>query len=478
MRDLECWIEFTNFDKLLTGDDSDGDDFKTRLSRDSGQSFVCPNRNGCTITVSLCGKEAADTSSSNALPKDKDSSCGQLVIAAIRILVGSSFGGIPSRIVIQGRPLDLTPRAKKWYSLPLTKEEIALGVRSGFISVGIERPFDSSSSIVIDAMEVYGMDRESLEQWLPKSYAYPNISTASRPPIALQEQDLDAHQSSEDTNLVHSCQALSNLSEVSGGRRNILSEEREFLRELVEETALDSCIRVRNSVQNLLKNLEPDARSRTSFLDECILSGCARTVSMSRNALEASTMESDDDYLVEKNYQQKAIGSLIRDSLQAASRIANERPMNYLKTMENAIESDLSSASLAVEASKVLITEFAEVEEYQDMISGPEGIIELSLMELAIELNTDSAHSEQFASFTTIRNFLDLRSADFVKRTCDAISNFCAIHGKAERESNDRYGLFTLIQHARLVAYQCDSCSLFPMKTLRYTLLEGGHDIE
>ncbi|CAJ1939091.1 unnamed protein product [Cylindrotheca closterium] len=455
---------------------SGGDDLKARLSRDSGQSFVCPNRNGCTITVSLREKETRAASTNSALAQDKDSlSAGQLVIAAVRILVGSSFGGIPSRVVVQGRPLDLTPRAKKWYCLPLTKEEIALGVRSGFISVGIERPFDSSSSIVIDAMEVYGIDRESLEQWLPKSYSYTDLSTAPCHPVAMQEQEqgVNGHQSGESTSLIHCCQALSNLCEVSGGRKNILSDERDFLRELVEETAMDTCNRVRDSVQNLLKNLEPDSRLRTSFLDECILSGCARTVAMSKSAMEASAMESDDDLILEKSYQQKAIGSLIRNSLQAASRIANERPMNYLKTMENAIESDLSSASLAVEASKVLIAYFAEVEEYQEMITGSEGIMELSLIELAIELNTDSAHSEQFASFTTIRNFLDMGNADFVKRTCDAISIFCGKHGNTERN-----GLFTLIQHARLVAYQCDSCTLFPMKIIRYTLLEGDHDID
>lgn len=457
----------------LTTDDSDGDDLKTKFSRDSGQSFVCPNRSGCTITVSLRDKEATSIPSSDVLPTDKGpSASGSLVIAAIRILVGSSFAGIPSRVVVQGRPLDLTPRVKKWYCVPLTKDEIALGVRSGFVSVGIERPFDSSSSIVIDAIEVYGLQRELLEEWLPKSYIY-NPSTTRKASGALHEQAIDGHQSNESSSLLHSCQALSHLCEISGGRKNALADEWGFLRELVEETALDSSNLVRDSVQNLLKNFEPDDQSRSSFLDECILSGCSRTVSRSKNASESFAMEGDDDGHAEKNYQQKAIGSLIRDSLQVALRIANERPINYLKTMTNVIERDLASASLAVEASEVLISEFAEVEEFQDIINGSEGVIELSLIELAIELNTitDSTHGKQFASFKTVQNFLELGNADFVKRTCDAISKFCSKHGKAERESSDHQGLFSLILLAR-VAYQCDGCATCPIKKIRYTLLD------
>lgn len=465
-----CWLSICLFNclhSLLTVNYSDREDLKARLSRDSGQSFVCPNRAGCTISVSL---------RSGHRPDEKSSS---LVITAIRILVGSSFGGIPSRVVIHGRPLNLMPRTKKWYCIPLTKEEIALGVRCGFVAVSIERAIDPSSSIVVDAMEVYGIERELMEHWLPKSYTYTDPSAVHHSPISSQQEEVNGDESFESAGLIHSCQALSGLCKVSEGRRNALVSGRDFLRELVEETALESCKKLQESVQNLVKNFEPDSRSRISFLDECILLGCSRSVAKCKTALDALAMDSDNDDLeVERDNRRQAIGSLIRDTLQTASRIAKERPMNYLKSIENAIESDLSSDSLAVEASKVLIGDFAEVEEYQDMINGPEGIIELSLIELAIELNTDSTHNEQFASFTTIQKFLDLENDVFIKRTCDAISSFCGKYGDAERQSGDRHGLFTLIQHARLVAYQCDSCSLFPMKAIRYTLLEGDHDIE
>ena len=78
-------------EKILTGSNSDGEDLKSKFSRDSGQSFVCPNRGGCTITIALRAKIKIQTSTSHLLPKEKEIfQAGPLVIAAVRILVGLS----------------------------------------------------------------------------------------------------------------------------------------------------------------------------------------------------------------------------------------------------------------------------------------------------------------------------------------------------------------------------------------------------
>ena len=66
-----------------------------------------------------------------------------------------------------------------------------MGVRGGFIAVGIEHAIDASSSIVIDSMEVYGMERELLEQWLPKSYAYTDPSAILHSPILSQGEQVN-----------------------------------------------------------------------------------------------------------------------------------------------------------------------------------------------------------------------------------------------------------------------------------------------
>jgi hypothetical protein len=457
---------------------SDLDEAKARLSRDSGSSFICPSREGCTITISLRQVENRPDESATQSTSRSRHDGNELVIAAVRILVGSTFNNIPSKVCIQGRPVDLTPRAKKWYCLPLTNEEIALSVRNGLVSVGIGPPFDSASNVVIDAMEVYGVERSSIDKYLPKAYftAGDTAQTTISPiPHLRTSLELD---SAESAGLILSSRALSFLCELVGSKRLISDGEREFLRQLVQETALDRDKKVRECVQALLERLEPNDRSRTSFHDESLLFGCSKALGSTKEILSELSMNDDEEEESASGSKWGAIGSVLRDCLQAASSIARERPMNYLQSMENIVENDLSSSSLAVDASNVILEGFRKAAQYGDLLSGCTGIIDLSLTEMAIELNTDAPHSKQFANFEVIRGFLELDDVNMVQRSCDAISSFCRRHGGADNSYNSTPDLFTLLQHARLVAYQCDSCALFPLKEIRYTLLEGDHDIE
>lgn len=400
------------------------------------------------------------------------------MIAAVRILVGSTFNNIPSTVCIQGRPVDLTPRAKKWYCLPLTNEEIALSVRNGLVSVGIGRTFDSTSNVIIDAMEVYGVERHIVDTYLPKRYfatgdaAQTNLSRVPHVQPSLQQSSADSE------GLIMSSRALSFLCELVRSNKLLSDVERGFLRRLVQETALDRNRKVRECVQVLLERLEPDDRSRKSFHDESLLLGCSKTLGRMKDIFFDSSMDDDDEQGSMSDAKGVALGCILRDCLQAASSIARERPMNYLQSMERIVENNLSSSSLAVDASHVIVEGFRKAAQYGDLLSGCDGIIDLSLTEMAIDLNTDATHRKHFAKFEVIRRFLELDDVHMVQRACDSISCFCRRHGGAENSPSRTPDLFTLLQHARLVAYQCDSCALFPLKEIRYTLLEGDHDIE
>lgn len=461
---------------------SDPEDLKSRLSRDSSSSLICPRRDGCTLTIALRpksngteGTTRAGGSRSQALSLPK-APHGDMVIAALRILVGSTSSYIPSKIYVQGRPVDLTPRVKKWYSLPLTDEEIALSIRNGILSVGIGQAFDSSSNIVVDSVEVYAAERSSIETWLPKSYFpaegtfQPDLRSPSpHPSSAVSEKEHDVS-----NGLILSARALSFLCELVGSTKLISDTERSFLRQLVQDTALDRDKIVSKTIHTLLERLEPDGRSRKSFYDESILFGCSKALSRSKEIVNESVMMDFD----EDASRWGALRLVLQDCLQAASSIARERPMNYLQSMENIVESDFSSGSVAVDASKMLLEGLRRSSHFEDLVGGPGGIIDLSLTEMAIERNTDAPHSKQFAKFDDIRRFLESNKAPVVDRCCEAISTFCRNHGGAERAANETPDLFTLLQHARLVAYQCDSCALCPMKGTRYTLLEEDYDIE
>jgi hypothetical protein len=94
----------------------------------------------------------------------------ELVIVTLRLLVGTTMTEfIPKYVSVEGRRVWLRPEVKKWYDLPLTAEEIALGLRNGFVSIGIGPSFDSGNNPLVDAIEVYAARRGRISHWLPLS---------------------------------------------------------------------------------------------------------------------------------------------------------------------------------------------------------------------------------------------------------------------------------------------------------------------
>jgi hypothetical protein len=456
---------------------SDPEDLKTRLSRDSSVFLMCPRREGCTLTVSIRQKHIEGGETSRTNDKKSQSEKGDFVIAALRILVGStSPDNIPSKIYIEGRPVDITPGVKKWYSLPLTEEEIALSTRNGLVSVGIGQSFDSSNNPLVDSVEVYTAERRMVDDWLPKSYFSPKPLPALG--VVKKQSATDVNVQDDAPNgLILSARALTHLSELLGFGKMMSDAERDFLKQLVQDTALDRDRKVSVCVENLLERLEPDARARKSFYDESILFGCSKALGRSRETVS----ESETDHSGEKSSPSakwNAVRLVLQDCLKSAASIARERPMNYLQSMETIVGNGVSSGSIAVDSSKLILEGFRKSINFEDLIGGAGGIVDLSLTEMAIELNTDSEQSN-FAKFDVIRGLLESQKSTVVEGCCEAVSTFlCRSHGGGEQAGSETPDLFTLLQQSRLVAYKCDSCALFPMKEIRYTLLEELFDIE
>ena len=85
--------------------------------------MTSPSRDGCTITVSLEGpvemskigdREISDSPIGISRITDSNKEREELVIVAVRILVGStSTDSIPTRVYVQGRPVELSPSVKR-----------------------------------------------------------------------------------------------------------------------------------------------------------------------------------------------------------------------------------------------------------------------------------------------------------------------------------------------------------------------------
>jgi hypothetical protein len=111
-----------------------------KLSRENDLYLTSPRREGCTLIVSLIHEAKSSTFPEHDFPMGDlpPAVSSPHVLAGLRVLVGStSTDRIPRYLYIEGRQIELTPGIKKWYSIQLTAEEIAISVRNGFIALGI-----------------------------------------------------------------------------------------------------------------------------------------------------------------------------------------------------------------------------------------------------------------------------------------------------------------------------------------------------
>jgi hypothetical protein len=370
---------------------------------------------------------------------------------------------------VQGRKIDVTPRVKRWYNIPFTEEEIALGVRTGFVTLLWTGPsFDPEKNSTIDAVEVYASDRQSLV--FPRHYYLPELS----PPIldkTKHKSDFDDKEGHKTSGLQYAVRAIRNLCElVSPG--GIASESgMSVLWQLIQDTALHPNKQLREELQELAKFLEPDKGVRYRVQDDRVLTGCSMSLDECKQFVGSTEMEPNEG--ASSTNKWKSISSLVRDCLTASSFIASERPINYLQSMENMLEKEITSGSIALKTSKLVLEGLHKTPFFGELT---ESVVTLSLTEMAINLlsNNSPKHSKSFAQFGNIRDYLDCADSCVVEKCCEAISSFFRDHGSIDSQ----HDLFSQLEAARLVAYQCDSCAQIPLKDVRYTLIEEDLGIE
>lgn len=444
-------------------------ELKRLLSRDSSASFVCPRREGCCVTISLSQDTGNATQSKKVTTSTQD-----LVVSAIRVLVGSNPEHMPSKISVQGRSIDISPRLKRWYNIPLTEEEVARGVRSGLVSLWIGQSFDPSNAPIVDSVEVFASERSSVDLSIPRTY-FPSTTTPelNRSPKVKQITSDISTSADEKTSLLDTTsvasralllgvRASSNLCELIGPSIRVSDTGKELLSQLIQVTAVHPEKQLGRSLNQLSSRLDID---RWSFQDENMLVGCSRSLDECHSLLKLQT---------EEDLRWMAMRIVLQDCLKVSSLIARERPNNYLQSMGNMEENNLKSGSIAIKASTLILEGLQRSSDFEELIGGRGGIITLCLTEMAIIVYMDdSASTKDLTLLTLIRQFLDV--ANFL--TCEAISMFFQDH-ESEQSNVNIPCLFVQMEAARRVAYQCDSCGLCPMKEVRYTILEEDYGIE
>ena len=354
-----------------------------------------------------------------------------LIIGGLRLLFGkTSPSCVPRRVYIGGRPLNLEHGVKRWYSVVLTADEIALALRNGFVTITVTQSVDPTSHPILDAVDVFCVTRSAVQNWLPQKLLYlhssaivPYTSATARTGPRLSSVKILA--------------ALHRMLQPS----SVLTGHSKFqvLHELVARTCLCSH-RTVTEVEDFVRLIEPE--NCEQLLDNARLVGCVEFLSNCPGEACSSTAR----YFWRENS--------ILDCLRLASSIAKKRPMNYTPSLDGT-----STSSIASLASIPLTQSLALTLDFKMLVCT---FVELCLLEMAVagSIGHDQSKRGSMGSFAPLRTLLTQRSDAIVKMACDAISRFCTTYSSPDF-LGDNYDFF---HSSRLMTFACDSCQLTPIR--------------
>lgn len=455
---FEDLINVSEHANLLFGGDCVKDPAvtKRRLSMNSGEFIVSPNNDGCTLTVSLQppqsqnqhGVSSCTVQSStkgnesiavveNIENKNVASHMEKLAIVAVRILLGSTTTDfIPKDIAVMGRRIKLSERMKRWYDVPLTDEEIILGIKGGAVTISIGASPDTSNPPLIDSVEVFAQEKRNLQ------YLFPALTGND----CGHEKHLlggEENRKTLDTSILsiaHVCNLLDNKVDLSS-QLNL-----QTLRRLIQVTALDPPENgsVRRHVVDLVKAVESNQHSMQMLLDEGTLQGIS-------SMLDDLTLKGGTSTI--HSHRRDKVISRLNDCLNVTLSIAKERPDNYKAAIENLISSGFVAASIALQARKILKIFTSRTLVFK---TSPK-VIQLSIFEAMIT----ECSSANFADLELVTEILKYREEAIVRESCNTLV-----------ETMKEIQTFGKVQ-----AYQCDGCSAFPITGTRYTLEDKNIDL-
>eukprot|EP00934_Nitzschia_sp_Nitz4_P001486 Nitzschia sp. Nitz4//scaffold80_size88189//52173//65261//NITZ4_005091-RA/size88189-snap-gene-0.2-mRNA-1//1//CDS//3329558642//1486//frame0 len=435
---------------------------KTKLSRDSNSILTCQADKGCTIAISIRPVTTPSKTGSKSSQETTAESVIKHTICGLRILFGSSSKSSPARIMVQGRPIDIVPNSKKWYSILLTDEEITVGLRSGVVTFTIVPEPLSTCEVAVDSIEVYAVGRDDAGVKVKRAFFDRSDRTNGVP--RLDDSVLD-NVSSGDSRMLSLALKAAGKYCTTAKRSDIALSQLQLLRNLVQATALSADPELTDAVRELVNVSLSDAPQRNVLYMENILRGCLNMLievqgTTGKHFLDVSSSPSSWN----------GLRKVLHDCLRKVVAFACENPMDYLHAVE-LVSSEGSREPLGVGCSRLIFSALRRCLPCDDLLQSPSGIIDLCLAEIAIKHSTGSG--KVLATFDVLRKFLE-GETPCNEMTCRAIGDFCERHGRTDVTSS----LFSQLQERSLVAYQCDSCGVCPMKVERFTILDDSFDID
>jgi GRF zinc finger len=424
---------------------------------------MSPSTDGCTITIALKGPvskmksevmEVSELSERIHDSQSKDAKKEDLIVAAVRILVGSSHSEcLPSCVYIQGRPVNLKMDAKRWYDLPLTWDEVLKAVRNGFISLGIGPVNEKDSFPVLDAVEVYAISRSKVQHLIPQALGN-FISSRSK----VNESVPRSVASSNTLNQI--AHILSYVYGLVGVCLTKNSSACASFEPLIRNSLQSGDKGAQESMMKLLEQVESDSHERQKFLDDVTISVVFEEVQLILHKIGNFKL---------CKFEGEIEG--LNPGLSSVSSIVIFRPENYMKALQRQLESHKSIRSIGCVACDIILLSIEVGIPCCDIL---ENVIQLILSELTI--GEQSATTFRLATFDSILMILKSENQYVIEVCCEAIKKFMNKHSSVPMKKDFFHA--TDIENSAPIAYQCDSCSKFPITEERYTLLEDENDID
>jgi hypothetical protein len=462
---FETLINVSDRKELRYGGDgiSNESDPKRKLEIANTEFLTSPSREGCTLTVFFQNKGSSKATDETL--EDRPPKSSTLAIVAVRILLGSTTKEcLPKELIVMGRPIAVTKRMKRWYNIPLTDEEIVLGVRNGFVSIGIGASFElNKNPPLVDAIEVYAQERRKMQHLFPPLLGKGDLVSSNESVVSLFP-DREASRNTLDLSIL----ALTHIYYLVEKSFDRSSEDSlQTLLRLIQVTALDSNGQkdVREKVIELLKGIDKNESSRQMLIDEGTILGISDMLKyIDFNDCQITSLGKCK--LINSGNPLKEILSVLNDCMSTAISIVENRPDNYKESIGKLISSGSIKSSLALQCKHAI----DHLIPYMNVSGTVSNLIRLALFETMVSENCFETPSE-FAGLEVVSDILKCPDGKVVKECCSVLVNFF------KDVSSTRPNSGVEGENPRDSAYQCDGCSIFPITGKRFTL-EEGHDID
>lgn len=379
---------------------------KRKLLTGSNDYITSRTREGCSFNFRI-EKKTTPQSNLATTSQDETSNSEDMVIVAVRILLGShSIDFTPKSLHVMGRAIKPLKQKRRWYDIPLTDEEILLASRNGFVPVFIGGgPDGDRSEAYIDSIEIYGEKRSKLPHIFARSKqdALPLKPTRS-------SLEHESEREALDNSIMLISHVLQLLASTPDFKPNI---NQESLQLLIQVTALEKedTNGVRSHVVALIKDIEPDQESMQKMLDKGTVHGIFNVLKEIMHVLENSSAMSVE--ACERSM------SKLYECIEAALLILKERPDSYKTSVEELVSSDTIDSSIA----SCVLSMMKATQASKIMMQVQAKLVELIIYEISVSRKDTSQSSESpFASILDLCDLLTSSDEASVKSCCSVIS--------------------------------------------------------